>query len=128
MSPMCWLSQAYFPSATASVFLRSAPTARVGGTATGSATGSGAYPRERLIGNSTTVDHPHDGVVARHQDRPVVHQPAVGELRKPFQRIIVGEADRLSAEVARCHHQCRRAGLVAGQPEQQRRAAACRPA
>ena len=53
MSPMCWLSQAYFPSATAIVFFRSAPTARVGGTGTGSAMGSGAYPRERRIGNST---------------------------------------------------------------------------
>ena len=42
MSPMCWLSQAYLPSATAMVFFRSAPTASVGGTGTGSATGSGA--------------------------------------------------------------------------------------
>ncbi len=42
MSPMCWLSQAYRPSATASVFFRSAPTASVGGTDTGNAIGSGA--------------------------------------------------------------------------------------
>ena len=42
MSPMCWLSQAYRPSATAQVFFRSAPTASVGGTRHGSATGSGA--------------------------------------------------------------------------------------
>ena len=42
MSPMCWLSQAYFWSATANVFFRSPPTASVGGTGTGSATGSGA--------------------------------------------------------------------------------------
>ena len=90
MSPMCWLSQAYFPSATARVFLRSAPTARVGGTAAGKATGSGAYPRERRTGNSRAHDHPHHGVVARDQDRPVVHQPAVGQLRKPFECIIIG--------------------------------------
>ena len=51
MSPMCWLSQAYLRSATAMVFFRSAPTASVGGTDTGSATGSGAYPRERRIGS-----------------------------------------------------------------------------
>ena len=38
-----------------------------------------------------------DGVVARHQDRAVVHQPAVGEVRKPFERIVVGETDRLTA-------------------------------
>ena len=49
-----------------------------------------------------------------------MHQPAVGEVRKPFQRIVVGEADRFAAEVARRHHQDRRARLVAGQPEQQR--------
>ena len=42
MSPMCWLSQAYLPSATAIVFFRSAPTAIAGGTETGSAIGSGA--------------------------------------------------------------------------------------
>ncbi len=42
MSPMCWLSQAYLPSATAMVFFRSPPTASVGGTGTGNATGSGA--------------------------------------------------------------------------------------
>ncbi len=53
MSPMCWLNHAYLPSATAIVFFRSAPTARVGGTATGRAIGSGAYPRERRIGSST---------------------------------------------------------------------------
>ena len=51
MSPMCWLSQAYLRSAMASVFLRSAPTASVGGTDMGSATGRGAYPRERRIGS-----------------------------------------------------------------------------
>ena len=119
MSPMCWLSQAYFPSATASVFFRSAPTARVGGTA------DRQRDRQRRVSAGApdrqldTVDHPHDRVVARHQDRPVMHQPAVGEPRKPFERIVVGEADRLTAEVARRHHQCSRAGLVAGQPEQQ---------
>ena len=64
--------------------------------------------------------HAHDGVVAGHEDRAVVHQPAVGQLRKPFQCIIIGEADRLSAEVARCHHECCGAGLVTGQPEEQR--------
>ena len=42
MSPMCWLNHAYLPSATASVFFRSAPTASVGGTSMGRATGSGA--------------------------------------------------------------------------------------
>ena len=73
---------------------------------------------DRQVRRRTTT--PHDGVVARDQDRPIMHQPAVGQLRKPFERIIVGVADRLSAEVARCHHERRRAGLVAGQPEEQR--------
>ena len=41
MSPMCWLSHAYFWSATAKVFFRSPPTASDGGTDTGSATGNG---------------------------------------------------------------------------------------
>jgi hypothetical protein len=52
MSPMCWLSHAYRPSATAHVFLRSAPAASIGPTSKGSATGSGAYPRERRTGSS----------------------------------------------------------------------------
>ena len=120
MSPMCWLSQAYFPSATARVFLRSAPTARVGGRATGQRDGqrcvsAGAPDRKFAVAHDA-----HDGVVARDQDLPVMHQPAIGELRKPFQRIVVGVADRLTAEIARGHHQCGRAGLVAGQPEEQR--------
>ncbi len=114
MSPMCWLSHAYLPSATAIVFFRSAPTAIVGGTDTGSAIGSGAYPRERRIGSSTPSTTAHDGVVARHQDLAVVHQPAVGEARKPVQRFVVGEADRLAAEIARRHHQRRRPGASPG--------------
>ena len=48
-----------------------------------------------------------------------MHQPAVGQVRKPFERIVVGEADRLAAEIAGCHHQRGRSRLVAGQPEQQ---------
>ena len=51
---------------------------------------------------------------------PVVHQPSVGEMRKTFQRIVVGEADGFAAEIARRHHQDRRARFVAGQSEQQR--------
>ncbi len=121
MSPMCWLSQAYFPSATARVFLRSAPTARVGGSGHRQRDGqrcvSAGAPDRQLDCRTTTRTH---GVVARDQDLPVVHQPAIGQLRKPFQRIVVGEADRLTAEIARGHHQCGRAGLVAGQPEEQR--------
>ena len=49
-----------------------------------------------------------------------MHQPAVRETRKPFERIVVGEADRFTTEVARCHHQYRWSRLVARQPEQQR--------
>ncbi len=123
MSPMCWLNHAYFPSATAMVFLRSAPTASVGGTGTGSAIGSGAYPRERRIGiaRRSPHDHAHDGVVARHQDRAVVHQPAIGEMRKPFERIIVGEADRFTGRgCPEVITSTVRAGLVAGQAEEQR--------
>ena len=49
-----------------------------------------------------------------------MHQPAVGEARKPFTRIVVGEADRLAAEVARRHHQAAGPGSSPGRPEQQR--------
>ena len=61
-----------------------------------------------------------DGVVARDQDRAVVHQPAIREMRKPFERIVVGEADRFTGQVAGGHHQYGRARLVAGQAEEQR--------
>ena len=65
------------------------------------------------------VDHPHDRVIAGHQDGPVVHQPAVGEVRKPVEGIVIGEADRLATQIARRHHQRRRSRLIARQPEQQ---------
>jgi hypothetical protein len=58
------------------------------------------------------VHYPHDGVVARHQDLPVVHQPSVGQARKPRQRVVFGETDRLATEVARRHHQNLRTWLV----------------
>ena len=121
MSPMCWLSQAYLLVGDRQGVLQIAADGqrrrhrhrkrhRQRRIAAGA-------PDGQLRSPSTD---PHDGVVARHQDGPVVHQPAVGEVRKPFERIVVGEADRFAAEIAGCHHQYRRSRLVARQPEQQR--------
>lgn len=47
MSPTCADSHALRPSPRQNAFFRSPPTASAGRTGTGSATGSGAYPRER---------------------------------------------------------------------------------
>jgi hypothetical protein len=41
-------------------------------------------------------------------------------VRKPFERIVVGEADRLSTEIAGRHHQHGWPCGIAWQPEQQR--------
>ena len=104
-------------SATARVFFRSPPTASVGGTGTGKRDrqrriAAGAPDRQlRHRRRPRTTESSHGTRIG-----PVVHQPAVGEVRKPVQRIVVGEADRLAAEVAGRHHQHGRPRLVAGSP------------
>ena len=121
MSPMCWLSHAYFPSATAKVFFRSAADGQRSAAPRPAAPPAAARSRGsagwavRSPSTTRTTESSHGTRIV-----PVVHQPSVGEMRKPFQRIVVGEADRFAAEVARRHHQDRRARLVARQPEQQR--------
>ena len=49
-----------------------------------------------------------------------MHQPGVSKTRKPFERVIVGVAERFTGEIAGGHHQHRRPRLIAGQAEQQR--------
>ncbi len=78
--------------------------------------GIAAGPADRQLG---TLDDANHGVVARNKDRPVMHQPAVGEVGQARHGVVVVITDRFSAKVSRCHHQHVGTGLVAGQPEQQ---------
>ena len=80
------------------------------GPATGSATGNGAYPRDRRTGSRSPSHDPDHRVVAGHVDRPVVPEPGVGETGQPGQGLVVVGDDRLAGQVAAGHHQHRGPG------------------
>ena len=93
------------------MFLSSPPTASVGVTSTGRATGSGAYPRERPHRLRRTVDHPDHRVVTRHVDGPVMGEQRVGQLAQADLRLGVVDTDRLVREIPRGEHE-RRGGTA----------------
>ena len=98
---MCWLTKTFRPRASATVFFRCAPTARIGASApcraaTGAAR-SRARGAARARGPSTTRD---DRVVDVPDDRAVVDEEEVGDAAEPRERLALVDADRLVGEVA----------------------------
>ena len=87
------------------VLLSSAPHARIGGAASGSAIPAGTYPRERRSDQRPRPDHPHHRVVGARVDRPVVQQQQVGDPGQALERVLVLEGDRLVGDVAAGHHE-----------------------
>ena len=79
------------------------PTARVGGTDTGSATGSGAYPRDRRIGNSMIVDCRHrHGPRGRRSRRTAPGSPGrASASRRPGAKAVLAHRRRGSRSALR---------------------------
>ena len=115
MSPRCWLSHAESPAATAKVFLRSPPTARIGGARRRAGRRAAARSRAtRRIGSGSPSTTPHDGVVAGHLDRPVVRAERVGESGQPFAGLVV--VDSRSARRRGCPWSPQRCGGSTSEP------------
>ena len=75
--------------------------------------------RPHLIGVSDTLTtRTTESSQGTRMARSCISQPSA-RCESRCERIVVGEADRFAAEIARRHHQHGRARLVAGQPEQQ---------
>ncbi len=112
------------------VFFRSAPTASVGGTATGSATGSGAYPRDRpdrRVRSPSTDTRTTESSQGTRIGRSCISQPSArSESRSSASSSVkqIGSPPRLPEVITSTI----RSRFVAGQPEQQRVQRVCRPA
>src|SRR5512143_189007 len=122
MSPICWLGMANAPLVTVKVFLRSAPQPRTSGPSSGSVMGSGAYPRERRMNESSgfgvmhgpaflnphaglIAGNSHDRVVNPHKDVPVMDEKAIDDTGKLVNRLIIVPYDWFFRQVPARHHQ-----------------------